>query len=83
MSCDIYGLSCDIMWLSHDLVMRFKFTGQYLGDVTHGKLGAMMLLFSGFNEQFHPESKQTLILIVRDVILNVSEGVDQLDVASS
>ena len=70
------GLSCD-------LVMRFKFTGQYFGDVTHWKLGAMMLLFSGFNEQFHPESKQTLILIVRDVVLNASEGVDQLDVASS
>lgn len=77
------GLSCDVGCTSHDLVMRFKFTGQYFGGVAHWKLGALMLLFSGFNEQFHPESKQTLILIVRDVVLNVSEGVDQLDVASS
>ena len=83
LSHDWSGLSHDIILLSHDLVMRFKFTGQYFGGVAHWKLGALMLLFSGFNEQFHPESKQTLILIVRDVVLNVSEGVDQLDVASS
>ena len=53
------------------------------GDVTHRKPCAVVLLFGGFNEQFHPESKQTLILIVGSVVLNVPEGVDQLDVASS
>ena len=66
------GLSHDCMELS-----------QSFRDVTHRKPCAMVLLFGSFNEHFHPESKQTLIVVVRGVVLNVPEGVDQLDVASS
>ena len=71
--------------LSHDLMimLRLRFIVKCLGNVTHRKPCAVVLLFGRFNEQFHPESKQTLILIVRGVVLNVPKGVDQLDVASS
>jgi len=51
--------------------------------MTNRELGALMFLLGCLDEELHPESKQPLFRFFRDVVLNIPEGVDELNVARS
>ena len=81
-------ISCDSRGKSHDLVVQQGIEENHMnkGRISHDtnrELGALVFLLGCLNEELHPESEQSLFRFFRDVILNIPEGVDELNVARS